>query len=372
MGEQQSMLQNRKLLPRFNNSREFAFVLIVILSSLTSFFYEPYIAYGPSLLQDNFTAGGRGWEPTDANRLQPGQGPVSLKNKSSENSVSLSQVVRPPAGAKHVLLSARARSKAVVPGIDAWNCARLILLPYPHNSVAPDHRGTQTLFMLTGTTAWTGYSQLFHVSDDIAYWKLQAQMSLASGAFDIEALTLHAAAYKKSWPPIQLIMISLGFGFLVLVFAPYYQNRRGQGHHEIATLFCVALIAAATTMPATLKTDIYSLLVNATILVPSAFASDIGQEASDILADDTLLFFAGMHFALFAITAGLLLACMPARDTSGKLYDMLTLAVITECLQVFVPDRSPSVLDVTIDMGGAICGLGAWYLWHTATSRWSS
>jgi VanZ family protein len=370
MGEQQHMLHNQYSSPRLNVLREPAFLLIVLLSTLTSFFYLPYVTYGPSLIQDNFTASGAGWSNPDGNQGQPGQGPVSINNKGSDTSASLSQVVYPPAGAEHVLLSARARSQNVVPGVYPWNLARLILLPYPRNSVEPDHRGTQTLFKLTGTTNWAEYSQFFPVPDDIAYWKLQAQLSHAVGAFDLDAITLHAAMYKRSWLPMQLVMISLGLTFLALVFAPYYRHR--QGHHEIAGLLCIALIAGSTTIPATLKADMYQLLVNAIALVPSAMASNIGQDASNILADDTLLFFAGMHFSLFAITAWLLLTGMPVRTTSGKLYDMLTLAVVTECLQVFVTDRSPSVLDVTIDMGGAICGLTAYYLWQTATTRMDS
>jgi hypothetical protein len=57
-----------------------------------------------------------------------------------------------------------------------------------------------------------------------------------------------------------------------------------------------------------------------------------------------------MYLIILAITAYLLIST-PSRSVEFKLCDLFTLAVITECIQVFVRDRGPSFIDVGIDTG---------------------
>lgn len=64
------------------------------------------------------------------------------------------------------------------------------------------------------------------------------------------------------------------------------------------------------------------------------------------------------HFTLFGSLSAVLL-CPPFRLTAGKvLLVALGLALLSEGLQFFTPDRHPRWIDVAIDCSGALAGLG--------------
>lgn len=70
------------------------------------------------------------------------------------------------------------------------------------------------------------------------------------------------------------------------------------------------------------------------------------------------------HVVLFAAMAGVATwrpLCMPLKRV---LVGVVVLAVLTELLQHWVPNRNPSVWDVGFDIGGALlgCGLARWGL----------
>ena len=72
------------------------------------------------------------------------------------------------------------------------------------------------------------------------------------------------------------------------------------------------------------------------------------------------------HFAEFFVLGVLSSVCLLAHGfrhwqlLSGGVF--LPVAVIDECIQLFVPGRGPHVLDVLLDVVGAICGTAAFYL----------
>lgn len=85
---------------------------------------------------------------------------------------------------------------------------------------------------------------------------------------------------------------------------------------------------------------------------------------SQVLTGKTTYFFALMHYLFFTVAAVFLLFSYPENSVRQKIYDLFTLAVLTECIQIFVRDRGPSVTDVMIDMTGVLTGLALYCLWY--------
>jgi len=81
------------------------------------------------------------------------------------------------------------------------------------------------------------------------------------------------------------------------------------------------------------------------------------EENTEILTGKDSRFFSVMHF-LFFMTASVLLVI----GTSGisrwqKFSNLVTLAIATECMQLFVMNRHVSIENVLVDVAGVVAGI---------------
>ncbi|MDX2477517.1 MAG: VanZ family protein, partial [Gammaproteobacteria bacterium] len=278
-----------------------------------------------------------------------------------------------------VVLAAQASSSSITVGKKSWNSGRVVLVSYPEGLNKADYNRPHTLFSLTGSTDWREYSELFHAYPGIDRMKLQIQLSKTSGVLDVKGLQLYAAEYKDSWLFLKPVMIVAALGFLAWVFLPYAQNRGGRA--GLLALGAIVLIIFFTAMPNALKSTLYGLLKEWMTIASSLFenhstsAVDVTGEGkaavieSQVLTGKTTYFFVLMHYLFFTVATVFLLFSYPDRRVRQKIYDLFTLAVLTECIQIFVRDRGPSVTDVMIDMTGVLTGLALYCLWYYRSKK---
>jgi len=347
------------------------FILIIAVSIFVEFFYQPYELTGSSLITNpNFSKDYSSWKLTgDISLIDKGY--VSLKNESGEKAVALTQEISLPPNINDLVLTAQARSKSIIVGNKPWNSGRVVMASYLRGSTKPDYHFPHELFRLAGTTDWQEYSELFHVYTGVDRMKLQIQLLRVTGSLEVKNLKLYAAVYKNSWAVIKVTMITSSLIFLIWVFSPYYLTRRGR--FEYAALGSLVLIVIFTAMPTALKNNIYGLLKDGVALMNDALASSqsaSSAKAAVILTGEFTYFFAIMHYLFFGLASYLLLLSTPHWPVINKLYDLFALAVITECIQVFVRDRGPSLVDVGVDMAGVMTGLALWYVWRVVV--WKS
>ncbi|MCK5360537.1 MAG: VanZ family protein, partial [Gammaproteobacteria bacterium] len=336
-------------------------------------FYQPYKLVGSQLLANpEFSEGFAGWGLSRDGVSLVRDGWVRLSNDDGLGSVALSQEVMLPSGVEDVVLSAQAGSSSIAVGMKSWNSGRVVLVSYPEGSSKPDYHRPHQLFSITGSTDWQEYSELLHVYPGIDRMKLQVQLSRTSGVLDVKGLQLFAAEYKVSWLVIKVAMIVSGLVLLGWVFLPYLRYQSGRG--GLLALGTIFMIVAFTAMPNALKSTLYGLLKEWLAIVLSLFADHsasavgvIGEGKgvvveSQVLTGKTTYFFALMHYLFFTVATVFLLFSFPDKSIRQKVYDLFTLAVMTECIQIFVRDRGPSVLDVGIDMVGVLTGVAIYFL----------
>lgn len=342
--------------------REFTFFLIVILSVFISLFYQIYQPVGPQLIVNSeFSRGFTDWRLSGDGVSLPEEGLVRISNQ-GEQSVTVSQMIELPADINDLVLMGHARSDSIVIGDKPWNSGRVVLVSYAMGSIKPLYSRPHELLRLSGTNRWQKYRELFHVYPGIDRMKLQLQLSRAAGDFYVKDLQLYAVVYKDSWVVIQFVMILSAVGFLAWVFFPYAQNFNGRS--GLFALFSILAIVAFTAMPNALKNFLYSLLQEWLSFVSSMLLSQSGTVegrevtvVSQVLTGKVTYFFALMHYLFFFVATVFLLFSFSDRSVRQKVYDLFTLAVLTECIQVFVRDRGASLADVGVDLFGVMTGV---------------
>jgi len=351
------------------------FVLITAISLSVEIFYQPFKLVGSQLLANpGFSQGFVDWGLSDDGISRVREGQVRLSSEDGERSVALSQEIILPPDVEDVVLAAQASTSSIVEGKKAWNSGRVVLVSYSEGNNKPDYHRPHELFSITGSTDWREYSKLFHVYPGIDRMKLQVQLSKTSGVLDVKGLQLYAAEYKDSWLLLKPVMIVAALGFLAWVFLPYAQNHSGRA--GLLALGAIVLIVAFTAMPNALKSTLYGLLKEWLAVVSGLFANHstnaVGVTGEDkaivvesqVLTGKTTYFYALMHYLFFTVAAVFLLFSYPEKSVRQKIYDLFTLAVLTECIQIFVRDRGPSVTDVMIDMAGVLTSLALYCLWY--------
>jgi VanZ like family len=334
----------------------YLFLLLVAISCCAQLFYDRYETYGPELVDPViFAANSHGSEstPDRYNRLV---------NPDTGKSAHLTQDIWPEPGVGDIRVSAAARSIAVSTGAQPWNAARVVLASIPSNATTPDYHRRHELLSLSGDAEWRNYKDTFHIYPGVERMRLQVQLVNVSGTLDYRDLSARAARFKPLWPWFQGVMISAFVLFLAWVFLPdLTRANRGIG---IIAGGILAAIVLFTAMPYGLKNAIYTLLMPIISLIPFMISSSNELAGSEIIGGESSGFFRVSHYLFFGAATTILLSLNSDRTTWTRLLQMLSLAMATECMQVFVRDRGPALSDVLVDSVGILTGYLLWRLWQ--------
>lgn len=286
---------------------------------------------------------------------------VRLVNKVPDESVIVAQQIEPHSEIRDIRVSVEASAADISSGDKPWHGGRVVLTSISKETNSPDYNLPHQLFCLNGNHDWRSYSKIFHIYPGVETLWLQVQLNEVTGGLDLRRLSVTPVAYKKLWPLIQLAMVGAFLLYLGWRFSVYC--RRGQFSYTLlAALSGVLAIIILTSIPASLKSQIYQFLAPAVSQVPMLVESSAPADSRSMAGGSSTIFFSLMHYLCFTAAAFLLLLTVSDRPVHARLLDLLILALATECIQAFVRDRGASLSDVLVDTLGIGTGFLLWLL----------
>jgi hypothetical protein len=238
----------------------------------------------------------------------------------------------------------------------------------------------------SGKTPWTPDSDGMRVQP---HWKaltVMIQLRAAEGTARVDDVTLRAATPKATW---RLAVDGLAGAWLVAAFGTLVAlattpGTRFRGPFVAACILGLGLLVLpARYVDGTVDAFVAALQPEPEAIVeppppstspaaassPAPASAEPGEAAP--MPDESVLRGAlreaAPHFSLFVLLGALGGLAFPSAAATGVAIRMLAFAGTTEVLQLFTPDRGPSVEDIVADTAGVALGLAVAKL---VTRRW--
>ena len=176
------------------------------------------------------------------------------------------------------------------------------------------------------------------------------QVQTARGDEPVSLSVLDVAPLQENplWLICRYVMLPLGVLLIALRFYGYASER--PRFFSWGGLAGLAAILFGCTVSVTLKADIYELFTGGRSI---AAESDLRELLTTRFPIGGFSIFTNLHTVLFFGTTLALGLAMQGRI--GRVFmDMVLLAPLTECLQIFVPGRGPGFLDAVADWQGVL------------------
>jgi hypothetical protein len=347
-------------LTQFGVFRYHGVLLLFCLLDLLAFAWlTPYDTLAPQLLENpDFSQGLQGWKlEGEAGSLHVGDGTLTIYHGTASDSTSLLQCHPAALLPERLLLSARGSSRGVVRGEKSWHEARVDLVGYDTQGEG-NYRVSTRLLGMDGDQPWREARRVYENSGD--YQRICVEISLygASGQFQVQALSLYRAQPNTTYRTVSLLLLT-GWGLLGLwlgkaLFSYYRHQPQGRYLLIVFTLLLVGIL-----MPQMLRTSlevqILSMLSHLGItLTPTdtlhhGSVFDLWPQRWDLSKLS--------HLFGFTLLSGLIFSERRAAFVE-RFFGLLLLAVATELLQFYVPDRTPRLSDVVVDSLGILLGWG--------------
>lgn len=316
-------------------------ILFLIMTCATLLLHEwipPYLPDGGELLTGNWSA-----QTTQAGRIDIEDGTITLHSTDAQVDTGVVQYIAPIAPGTILMLSADARSTAVVAGTRPWHQARLLLVQ--HNG----HRNRWdlpiTAISLSGTQPWENHRAYFTVAPDTQHIRVLAELSHATGSLQLKNIHLASVSEHPTYVWIQSgLLISWGLLFLLLL-GTCLSISRHTFLMRLTLAFAFASIIIGTTLPSKIKNQISEEVTTQIHAERPAFKALVPWDLSKV-----------WHVVVFFLL-GLVLKATMKQPWFIHLLILILLATGTELAQLFISNRSPLVTDSLIDVAGGFGGL---------------
>lgn len=333
-------------------------VLVVCLVNLVFFLWlRPFTASGVQLLDNaDFVRGLSGWTLNgDGSLLETGAGKLAIDHHATHSSTEVSQCRSADSLPETLILSAEVMSQAVVPGVKPWHEARIDLVGYDSQGEG-DYQVKTRLVSLSGDRSWRSYSGIFHKHTSAQTLCVEVSLYAASGRFAVTHLSLYRGVENPSYLFGSRLLLSgwvlLGLWLAKALFD--YYRQRVQGRY---LLLLLPLLLTGILMPhetrLMIEQQLLPLLSHIGIHLESSegFSTPGGwalwPQQWDLSKISHLIGFMLMGVILFSEQGVSLGRCFAG---------LLLLAVATELMQFFVPERTPRLSDVIVDGFGSCLG----------------
>jgi hypothetical protein len=358
--------------------------------------WERYDLVGPELLDDGgFDRGLEAWESGGyGGEARVEQGAVVLSvtppcERPTCGAVLIQDLPVPDAGI--LVLGASTATEGVGGPITSVGELNVYLVPR-----AADGTGlwdeALTAVSQTGTSPWTTERYGMDVQPHWTSLTVLVQLRAAEGLARADDVTLRAATPRAAW---RLALDGLAGGWLVAAFGTLVQLARTPGT-RFRGAFVAACIAglgllvlparyvdgAVDAMVAVFEAEADPIVIPAapseveradTPASPTAATTTKEPGEAAPMPDESVLRGtlreAAPHFSLFVLLGALAALAFPGAPAGGVGVRMLAFAGTTEVLQLFTPDRGPSLEDIVADTAGVALGLAVARL---VTRRWAS
>jgi hypothetical protein len=313
--------------------------LALVLGTIVTFLDLPrYQLPGRPVLDNaDFTAGFRGWQIEGSVGLDESEaGAARLENRDPGTSALLRRTINLPPGRTSLRLAIGIATTAVIPGDASWQAARVYLVQKTADGRL-DWNQPHMLAVVTGTTSRQRYEGIFEMPGSVPRAMLGIELAYATGSMWIADLEL---AQLEERPVFRLAASVLVAGWSLLGFWVVERVYRSIRSPVIRRwlLATAGVLAAGLFMPSLLR---------------QALIDGLGRGFGFELANPDAV----GHGLVFGVLA-LLLRCGRSHDPLGlHLACWLLLAMATEIVQLFTPDRDPELGDWLVDAIGASLGL---------------
>jgi hypothetical protein len=313
--------------------------LALVLGTIVTFLDLPrYQLPGRPVLDNaDFAAGFRGWQIEGAVGLDESEaGAVRLQNPDPGTSAFLRRTIDVSPGRTSLRLAVDVATAGVMPGDASWKAARVYLVQKTADGRF-DWNQPHMLAVVTGTTSRQRYEAIFEMPGSVPQAMLGIELAYATGSMRIADLEL---AQLEERPVFRLAASVLVAGWSLLGFWVVERVYRSIRSSVIRRwlLATTGVLAAGVLMPSLLR---------------QALIDGLGRGLGLDLANPD----AAGHGLMFGLLA-LLLRCGRSHDPLGlHLACWLLLAMATEIVQLFTPDRDPELGDWLVDAIGASLGL---------------
>jgi len=353
-----------------------AFLLLSLLTMLVIFFYDPYLAVGPELLDNpTFSEGLAGWNfhGPDGSVTPGADGTVRLESGDPSQNVVIYQKIAEPQRFTLLRLAGFLRTVEVVAGSKGWHQARLVLASYDRDGkwlAGPHH-----VVSLASTHNWKRYAEVFRILPGARELRVMAQLPYATGTMQVGHLSLRPVEAKSSAPFLRILFLAAWGGLILWVFLPLLRAGR-TACRRVALAMALLAVLIGTLTPGDLRKQwqddsvatlesIGRQIATATPdeAVTAAVEAKRGRHNSRHKLDRHLLaILKAAHFLLFGTLACCLALALPGLPLSGLLGPLGMLATATEFMQFFIRGRTALYGDWLIDLVGALVGLGLYRL----------
>jgi hypothetical protein len=313
--------------------------LALVLGTIVTFLDLPrYQLPGRPVLDNaDFTAGFRGWQIEGSVGLDESEaGAARLENRDPGTSALLRRTINLPPGRTSLRLAIGIATTAVIPGDASWQAARVYLVQKTADGRL-DWNQPHMLAVVTGTTSRQRYEGIFEMPGSVPRAMLGIELAYATGSMRIADLEL---AQLEERPVFRLAASVLVAGWSLLGFWVVERVYRSIRSPVIRRwlLATAGVLAAGLFMPSLLR---------------QALIDGLGRGFGFELANPDAV----GHGLVFGVLA-LLLRRGRSHDPLGlHLACWLLLAMATEIVQLFTPDRDPELGDWLVDAIGASLGL---------------
>lgn len=329
---------------------------LTLLTLLLLLAYPKYVIKGENLLANSdFSQNLESWERSGPSKVfSVDQGVARITQTSSSQSARLLQHVRSENLAGSYYLSARLRSQDIVAGKEGWQRGGLIVIRYDAEG---RRSGSFPLTSLDGTTAWNEYETFIDLPAPTTHIAIAPRLLDASGELQIDTVNLSPALKQPYFNTLRLAVI-ICWVVLALSISVWYVQRYKLSTGLFAIVFVAALALAGTLMP---KSVVVMLDAKVMEFLPATTSASITSIFDTVLPgyirfSNQEVSKAG-HFLIFLLLTVVALLMSRRLPVYYLLLMLLSLAAVSETLQLLTDGRKPHINDFFIDIAGIAAGI---------------
>lgn len=311
------------------------------------------------------------FQPAGQPVTYPETGPVRLQVSAAETSPGRIEIMHPRTGEDFVRIEAQLAATAIARGKRPWQQGRLVAI-----QVGPEGRQRMDLphvvARLNGDRASRVYHATFRMAKDTVGVLLRAEILRTTGTLDLQGLRLQPLTERPGFSGGSRF-IAGGWLLLALMISSWVVL---SGWHRRWRPGLVYLVAAPTLMlsvaPAAVTAPLR--LGIARNLDVAGMAGETGRAAEAALSTNLFSLAKAGHVAMFATVGATMVLAIGWRRTASARRFFLALGLsacfglVAEMLQLFSPNRTATLLDVSINLvsatGGVLIATLALLIWN--------
>lgn len=334
----------------------------LLLCLITIFFFSFYGRYEPEgdeLLSDTtFHQGLSQWSHAGNINIQSGTTEAILTETVSGDVTQLSQEIPEFKQYTYLLLACDFATANVQAGDSNWKKARVILIFYDSTGKGMYYY-PHVLVEKTGTHDWRHYWQVFSIPPAAAKARVSIQLLGTTGQLQVRNLSLQPVVEKTAFQHYRTILIVTWIAATGWILTGIVRKRRLFVSSRLYILVAL-VITIGTLMPQQIKSVLDRHIEQAAASNEAMDKTTAGKLRYRLVLpiSPARIVYKSGHILMFILLSFLIELTRPRRTPAWQILAcLLTFALCTEVLQLFVEARKARWQDMLIDTVGIALGL---------------